>query len=442
MSKKKLETIKSGVFSRGLALAKLTVGAGTKAAQHAIGTAFSNDQDREKNFQKLLLSQAGILAKELGQLKGSLMKAGQMLSVMGEHMLPPEVNAVLKTLQSDSPPLGWPAVQRALQKRLGEKLDLLEIDSEPLAAASLGQVHRARIKATGREIVLKIQYPGVDRAIDSDIQTLKRILSMSRLLPGGPSMDAVFEEVRMMLKRETDYLQELEQVTIWRERLKDDPRYLIPEAIPEFSGPKVLALSLEQGVTIDSPEVLGLSQDRRNALGQAALDLYLRELFEFRSVQTDPHLGNYRVRIGTGTRPDTLILFDFGAVRELPVPFVDAYRVMVQGSFHGKREDIRRGAAMMGFLKDEDPAELEQVFVDLCELVTEPFLGQEPYDFGKSDLPMRAIKKGSELALKFKLRPPPPELVFLDRKMGGVYTFLKVLDTRFPGGHLVEKYLK
>ena len=96
----------------------------------------------------------------------------------------------------------------------------------------------------------------------------------------------------------------------------------------------------------------------------------------------------------------------------------------------------------MGFLKDEDPAELEQVFVDLCELVTEPFLGQDPYDFGKSDLPMRAIKKGSELALKFKLRPPPPELVFLDRKMGGVYTFLKVLDTRFPGGHLVEKYLK
>ncbi len=442
MSKKKLETIKSGVFSRGLALAKLTVGAGAKAAQHAIGTALSNEQDREKNFQKLLLSQAGVLAKELGQLKGSLMKAGQMLSVMGEHMLPPEVNSVLKTLQSDSPPLGWPAVHRALQKRLGEKLDLLEVDSEPMAAASLGQVHRAVIRATGREIVLKIQYPGVDRAIDSDIQTLKRILSMSRLLPGGPSMDAVFEEVRLMLKRETDYLQELEQVGIWRERLKGDPRYLIPEAIPEFSGPKVLALSLERGVTVDSPEVLGLSQERRNALGQAALDLYLRELFEFRSVQTDPHLGNYRVRIGNEGQPDTLLLFDFGAVRELPEPFVEAYRVMVHGSFHGKREDIRRGATLMGFLKDEDPAELEQVFVDLCELVTEPFLGQEPYDFGKSDLPMRAIKKGSELAMKFKLRPPPPELVFLDRKMGGVYTFLKVLDTRFPGGHLVEKYLK
>src|SRR5690606_19398227 len=120
---------------------------------------------------KLLQNQAALLSNELGELKGSLMKAGQMLSMYGEHFLPPEANALLKSLQQDSRPLLWEAIEPHLKKYLPEeKLAELEIEKDALACASLGQVHRARIKATGEMICLKIQYPQVDKAIDSDLK--------------------------------------------------------------------------------------------------------------------------------------------------------------------------------------------------------------------------------------------------------------------------------
>ncbi len=441
MAGKKLSSIKSGVLSRGLALAKLGVSAGAKAAGHALGAVLSGEEEREQRFRGLLMAQAGILAKELGNLKGSLMKAGQMLTVMGEHVLPPEVNSVLKSLQSQSPPLEWKAVEKSLRQRLGARYEELEVEHEPMASASLGQVHRARVRASGEVIVLKIQYPGVDRAIDSDIQALRRILSMSRLVPGGPHLDAIFNEVRAMLRREVDYGLELEETRRWMDRLAGDSRYIVPRVHPQFSTRKVLALSLEEGLAVDSPEVAALSAERRNAIGLSILDLYLRELFEFQAVQTDPHLGNYRVRLGKDGQPDQVVLFDFGAVREVPPAFLTGYRKMVRGAFHRDPGGVVQGAREMGYLREDDGPELEKVFVELCELVTEPFLEDAVYDFGSSDLPLRSLRKGSELAMRFKLRPPPQELVFLDRKMGGVYTFLKVLRVQASGRSLIARYL-
>ena len=202
--KKSLKSIKSKLISRGFALSKMSLKVGAIAANEALSRVGGN-----ANKDYFLGKQIAVIAEELGQLKGSLMKAGQLLSTYGEHFLPPEANEVLKSLQSDSPPLAWPEIQKRLEVELGkEKLSLLEIEEEAYASASLGQVHRALIKESQQEIVLKIQYPGVDKAIDSDLKALKRILRMVDILPREGNYEGVFEEVRQMLHQEVDYSKE------------------------------------------------------------------------------------------------------------------------------------------------------------------------------------------------------------------------------------------
>ena len=134
------------------------------------------------------------------------MKAGQMLSVYGEHFLPEEVNTILKKLQTDSTPIAWEQMHKVLVQQLGEeKLSLLEIKEEPIAAASMGQVYLATIKKTKQTLALKVQYPGVDKAIDSDLNALRKILLVSQILPSHSNFEDIFKEIRMMLHYEVDY---------------------------------------------------------------------------------------------------------------------------------------------------------------------------------------------------------------------------------------------
>ena len=426
-----------------VALARLSVSAGAKVAGHALGNLFADEAEKENRFRLMLLSQVEGLAVELGQLKGSVMKVGQMLSVFGEHVLPAEVNAVLKSLQSQSPPMEWPAIEKSLKRQLGSKLVELEVQTDAHASASLGQVHRARIRVTGQELALKVQYPGVDRAIESDVQAMKRILSLWKLIPKGPSLDDLFREVRQMLRKEVDYRNELNETDAYRTRVASDPRFVVPRTFPEFSTGRVLATSFEEGVAIDSPEVKRLSQERRDALGRAMLELYFRELFEFSQVQTDPHFGNYRIRLANpseGSEADRLVLLDFGAMREVPQSFIGPYRTMVRGAFRQDVAEVILGGMGMGFLEDGDSEDLTQYF-DLCIAITEPFLVDEPYDFGSSDLPKRVFQLAGEMAFKFRLRPPPRELIFLDRKMAGVFTFLSVLGVKINARAILAPHL-
>lgn len=446
----KLKSIKSGTFSRGFSLAKMTFSAGAQAAGHAVGNLFSDDANQEKRGTALLLSQATLIAKELGALKGSVMKVGQMLSMFGEHLLPPEVNSILKSLQSQSPPLEWPAIEKVIKRRLSsEQLALLDISPEALACASLGQVHLAVRKKDQLKIALKIQYPGVEQAIESDIKSMRSLLSMAKLIPGGAQYDDLFKEVREMLHREVDYQRELQATLDFKKLLASDSRFIIPTPLPEFSGKKILATTFEAGVSVDSPEVAALSLERRNALAAAAYELYLREIFEFRKVQTDPHFGNYQIRIAeapdhSGKYLDQIILFDFGAIREVSHSFLKNYRDMVKGALEHDDELLKKAALKMELIKDTDSAKAIQQFTELCLLMMEPSSRpeSETYAWGKSDLVKRMMVQGSKFAFEFKLRPPPREMLFINRKIGGIFFFLSILGAEFNPAALLRKYLQ
>ncbi|MEQ1878783.1 MAG: AarF/UbiB family protein, partial [Bdellovibrionia bacterium] len=162
-----LKRIRSGVFERGLGLAKTALSVGASSAGHLIEKAFeSSDEKINEKFKKLVTGQARLLAQQMHEMKGSVMKMGQMFSVYGEYFLPPEANEILKSLQSQSPPLEWDAVAKILDEELGPVLLDLEVEGHPIAAASMSQVHRAKWKKSDKFLALKIQYPGVDKAID------------------------------------------------------------------------------------------------------------------------------------------------------------------------------------------------------------------------------------------------------------------------------------
>lgn len=401
----------------------------------------------------MLTEQARILTQELGKLKGSAMKVGQLLALYGEHMyLPPEVVDILRTLQDDSPPLDWLALQPVLKRELGAaRLREMEIDPEPLAAASLGQVHRARRLRDDRLLCIKIQYPGVAEAIDSDLNTVGTLLLLSRMLPQGFDLNEMLGEIRKMLRREVDYRSEATQIQAFRDLLSSDPRFCVPEIFPEYCTARVLTMSYEPGLNPDSAAVRELSLERRNRLAEAALELFLREFFRWNRVQTDPHFGNYRVRLDPQGRTDRWVLLDFGAVCGYSQDFLTHYHEMIRGALWQDRERLRRAAVGLGFMPANASAKTWDDFAAMCALIVEPFSesiadgnptrAQGAYRWGASELPQRVAVAASKASLSYSFRLPPKEFVFLHRKLGGVFILLAKLNAEFSGRNLLLEYL-
>jgi len=358
-------------------------------------------------------------------------------------------------LQSESPPLKWEPIYETLKKELGtQKLSQLDIDEKALASASMGQVHRARIKSTGDEIVLKVQYPRVDEAIDSDLKGIKTILGLLKLLPRDFDPGALFEEVRQMLHQETDYELEAQNTEKFRKLLEKDSRFIVPKVYSEYSNKKVLALSYEKGLRADDAIVQNLSQEKRNQIALNFLDLFFKELYDWKIVQTDPHVGNYQIRLNP-FGVDQIILFDFGATRSYENDFLRHYYNMIRGVLFQDRETFLTGSKALNFIRDNDDPELIRLFEEFCFETIEPFIAPDDprnrqglvnadgtYDWKNTDLPQRITSKVLHVVKKNSFRNPPREIVFLDRKTGGVFIFLSVLRARICGRDVLLKYVQ
>lgn len=449
--RKKPLKLKTSSFDRNFAMARMGVIAGTNMAGHTFGNLFRGKDAREERNREFYVEQAEFLADELGRLKGSVMKVGQMLSVYGQYFMPPEVIEVLRTLQDDSPPVAWSDLEPELRKRLGTKrMAELEIDPKPLAAASLGQVHRAKRKSDGRELCVKIQYPKLAEAIDSDIRTLTRIVKVARIVPKGVELTAVMEEVREMIYREVDYSHELRMTREFGEHLAGDARYAVPEVFEEYSTETVLVTSFEKAEHVQSEAVQNLPQARRNQLGLNALELFFNEFFVWGLVQTDPHFGNYKIRIAEDGQ-DQMVLLDFGATREFAPRFLGAYHDVVGGAFKGDADRLIKGAFDMGLLRENSPQSVKDAFAEVGFLMIEPFGDNPPerlltdlgeYCWGDSDLPWRVSKAVSRAAMSRWFRIPPREIVFLHRRLGGVFVLLAVLQSQIKARPMLASYLR
>jgi len=444
--KPSITKLKTGAFERNFALARLGVGAGAKIAVHSLTNIFRGQVSRSDADRTFYSEQAQVLADEIGQLKGSVMKAGQMLAMFGDYFLPPEAVEVLGQLQDDTPPVAWSVIEPQLRSALSPAvLRELEIDEQPLAAASLGQAHRARRRRDGLELVVKVQYPGVAEAIGSDIKTLSRLLMASRLTPKNIDLTPIFAEVREMLERECDYEREARYTETFAQRLEADKRFVVPRVQHAYSAPRVLTTTYEAGVSPGNALVKALPQARRNRLGLSFVELFLTEFFGWGLVQTDPHFGNYRVRLDADGN-DQLVLLDFGATRAFDPVFIKNYSQIVTGAVNQDQAAIRAGAQAIGLIGADFPSPAMEAFASMCERIVEPFdpmrapealrTAAGHYRFAASDLPMRVSQIAARNALTLSFRLPPREIVFLHRRLGGVFialaTLAAELDLRQP----------
>lgn len=450
-----LKRIRTGSFERRLSLTRSSLLAGTRYMAQSASSLLLPRARRAEYRRAALGQQARFLVEELGKLKGSVVKIGQMLALYGEHFLPEEVTAALHSLEDRTMALDWSVIRRMLERELGRsRLAELDIDPVPIGAASLGQVHLAHRRAGGRALCLKVQYPGVADSIDTDIDAVVGLLRVGRLVLDTEEFGAWLEEVRSMLHREVDYALEAAKTTKFRLRLRRDSRFVVPEVIERYSTDHVLATTFEQGYAVGSADVEALAQERRNEIGRAFLELFLREIFEWKELQTDPNFGNFRIRPAAGARGrDRLVLLDFGAVQEYSDEFLAPLQRMIAGAYRGDTEAVRVGALELRFIRSDYPEHVQQSFAEVCAGVIEPLVcrpGNVPkealnaagqYRWRHSDLPSRIASRAAKAAFSPYFRVPPREFVFLNRKLIGVYTFIAVLGAEFNGADILEKYL-
>jgi predicted unusual protein kinase regulating ubiquinone biosynthesis (AarF/ABC1/UbiB family) len=379
------------------------------------------------------------LAERLSNLRGAAMKLGQLISLQGEDVLPPEFAQALAVLRSSAAPMPPQQLHRMLGREYGRgwRDRFAEFSDEPIAAASIGQVHRARTR-DGRELALKIQYPGVAKSITSDVDNVAALLRMANVLPLGIDVRGIANEAKRQLQQEADYVAEGRFMEQYAKLVADDPDLLVPRVHWDWTTARVMAMDYIEGVPLDRMARDEVPQKQRDRLGAALEHLLFRELFEFRVMQTDPNFANYLYQPDTGR----LVLLDFGATQEFGAGFVENYRLITRAVIRGDRQAIAAQAEAIGYVEPGAPPDQVKAAVDVILLVCEPLRHRGRYDFGASDLTARARDLGFDLVVKQGLlKAPPPATMFLHRKLAGMYLLVARLGARVDVRSLIRPLL-
>jgi aarF domain-containing kinase len=371
---------------------------------------------------------ASRLAKRLSTMRGAAMKLGQLMSMDGHGVLPAPFAQLLGGLRDRAHVMPTAQLMQVLAHEYGSRWHqrFRSFDEAPVAAASIGQVHRAQTQ-DGRWLALKIQYPGVRESIASDISNLALLLRTPGIVPAALNMQPLLERARQQLHLETDYVAEARAATAYRERLGDDPVLMVPAVHGDFCTAHILATSWAAGVSVDHVAHDGTSAYNRDRIATALCRLAVREFFDMRLVQTDPNFGNYLWCADTGR----IALLDFGATETVTPARVAQLRELARALRAGSAAQVAAAALQAGLVGAEDAAAQTQGVVDLLLMAGEPLRQTGAYDFGASNLFARGFAQGqAQFFGAGYARTPPPDLVFLQRKFVGTFMLCARLKAR------------
>ncbi|MBV0933321.1 ABC1 kinase family protein [Marinobacterium weihaiense] len=382
-------------------------------------------------MSELLLSRKNLeqVADKLARMRGAAMKLGQLISMDSGALLPPELAAVLERLRDDAVIMPAAQLVGVLEANWGEDWDqrLAQFSFEPVAAASIGQVHKGRTHA-GRALAIKIQYPGVRRSIDSDIDNVVSLLRLSGLLPRELEIDALVEEAKHQLRLETDYLHEQQQLLGYAEALvafRHRDALALPGVDTELSTEQMLCMDFIDGVSLE--HAAERQPDLQHHIPALLLELFFCELFQLRCVQTDPNPANYQYNL----EQDRLVLLDFGAVRHFSTDFVHHYGRAICAATDRNADELAAALETLGFFSQRHDAANRQVVLEIFMEATEPLRTPGPYDFGQSDLAQRIHERGMAISSDPEAwHTPPADVLFLHRKMGGLFMLAARLGAR------------
>ena len=366
------------------------------------------------------------VADRLSHLRGAAMKLGQMISMDSGDILPAELTKVMERLRDNAHHMPPQQLQQVLAAEWGKdwRTRFKRFEPRPIAAASIGQVHRA-VTHDGRELAIKVQYPGVRASIDSDIDNVALLLRMSGLLPGELDLAPLLGEAKRQLAEEADYLREGEQMALFGALLADDPGVVVPVLDREFTTAQVLAMSFVEGRPIES--LADASQDVRDSTMAKLISLVLRELFEFGVMQTDPNFANYRIQPETGR----LVLLDFGAARPVPADTQASYRALLEAGLAQDRDAVRSAAAAAGFI-GPTVAEREGERLDgMIDIILGELHRPGPFDFGDRRFVGALKDQGMAIAAdKANWHVPSVDILFAQRKISGTALLAARLKAR------------
>ena len=321
------------------------------------------------------------VTEKLSELRGAAMKVGQLLSMDAGDLLPAELTAIMARLRADAKPMPMSEVVAVMQASFGQGWEhrFRRFSFTPLAAASIGQVHAA-VSQGGRQLALKIQYPGIVRSIDSDVENVATLLKLSRLVPCDLDLHPLLQEAKRQLHEEADYRLEAGHLKRFAVALADQPEYLLPGVDEDLTRDNILAMDFLEGVPIDS---LGTaSQITRDRITRQLLELLFLELFRFGMIQTDPNFANYICN----TRTRQLGLLDFGATRDYPAAVIEAYRGLLEAALREDYAAMSESAEAIGYFSKNIHASQRAAVLKLFVLATEPARTAGCFDFGAGDL--------------------------------------------------------
>ena len=418
-----LDELKGG-WRRAFSTARLTGKLGAKAASRMLRRKSAEDGP-DPDIEKAV-ARAKDLVERMGQLKGLVMKAGQIASYM-PGSLPPEAQAVLADLQAKSTPMAWPKIEEVLRAEVPGWFD--SIEDKPFAAASIGQVHKAVYQ--GAPVAVKIQYPGVEDAIRSD---LKMVAVLARMSSIGTKVDggALSAELRERLLEECDYTREAEQQRLFGKLLAEVPGARVPAVVGERSTRRVLTTAFVP----DSPLAAfatSAPQPERDRAGQIIFRACFDLLWRHAIYNADPHPGNYLIA------PDGDVTFlDFGCTRRFEVDMIAAWKRLARSILDGNMEGMADGFRTLGFVGKEKGFDWKFQY-DAMRFMYSPFLEK---DFRYH--PEFVTKTFGVLMFdnpnRFRMAMPPAWL-FLNRLQWGLNAVLAQLSAVGPWRDIIEEML-
>lgn len=414
--------------SRFLKLASMTASVAGDYTRGRIKQLFVSEERAAQARSEDLRRAGARIASTLGELKGAAMKVGQLAS-MAKDLLPAELAGALQTLQRAAPPVDFSVIEQQIQSEFDQPVERLfeQFERTPFASASIGQVHRARVD--GREVVVKVQYPGVDGAVDSDMRHLKLALLASGLLRvDRRALDASFEEISARMKEELDYCNESDNVRRFRAFHRRHSFVTVPEVIGHRSAKRVLTLAFEPGDALRDLDALGYTPAERD---RCALHLWTAmesQIFDLGAIHADPNPANFAYR-----RDGTVVMYDFGCVKNLEPRVIEGAKQLL---LNGLREDypaVEQSLLQLGVRRASGPAVPVAFYKLWRDWLALPLLASPNFDFGSATLERDAISKLLPASIKHTASfQPSRELVFLNRALVGHFATLRAMPAQLP----------
>ncbi|CAO1634110.1 unnamed protein product [Parajaminaea phylloscopi] len=441
-SRMRASRVPSSRIARFMHYGSLGMGLAWGAAGSAFASSRRDSAQDTTPSGSVFMSESNIrrLVNKLSQMRGAALKLGQFLSIQEAAVLPKEIEDVLRQVQSGADYMPQHQLNAVMEEQLGPvwRDHFHDFEERPFAAASIGQVHRARLSQQhscypGMQVAVKVQFPGIKESIESDLGYLKWLLAASSLLPKGLFLESTIRQMRIELHDECDYAREAEMTRRFglflmgtdgdASKAKGSPRFQVPRVVDDLCRAKVLVTEMMSGRSLSVHA--GLDQEARNEISASLLFLCLSELFSYRLMQTDPNFSNFLY----SPRQRTIQLIDFGATREYERGFMDDWLRLLLSAIRGDHDECRRWSMKVGYLLTDSSGEciesdaMVHSHVTSMALLGSPFRTKAGarYDFAGHAALTDQIKAHIPTMLRERKTPPPKETYSLNRKLSGTF---------------------